>query len=163
MIRKVFSAAILCGAAPLAAQGNTQIVTAREPAVMAEALASVGYVAVLTTDLTGAPLIETHSAGWPWRIIFYDCDEATLTNCESVQFSAGFDRKDAWTADQAIQVSTRLRFAAVSLDEEGDPYISWDLVTGEGIPTKVFLTSVERFIEAMEATVDLAFPSENGE
>ena len=163
MIRKVIFAALLCGAAPLAAEDRVEMVTAHDPAGMAEAMAEAGYVVAVSEDAEGAPLLATEFSGLTSYIFFYDCEELTKQNCDSVQFSTGFDRKDPWDAAGAMEVSTTLRFAAVSLDSDGDPFITWDVVTGDGIPAKIFLESVDRFVRAVDSTADLAFADERRE
>lgn len=160
MIRKVLFAALLCGAAPIAAEEQAGTITAHDPAGMAEALARAGYVVALREDTGGAPLLATEFSGMPSYIFFYDCEALTQQKCDSIQFSTGFDRKDPWDAAGAMEVSTNLRFAAVSLDAEGDPYITWDVITGAGIPENIFLESVDRFVRAVDSTAELAFADE---
>ena len=148
--------AFVCSVAA-AAQAEDGLVTAKKPAGMVIAMLNAGYDAELTADDVGDPLINSQVAGYPLQIFFYDCDEETHTECGSIQLVAGFDRATPWTAEAAIKVSNDYRFAAVSLDDEGDPYLRWDIVTDEGIPTRVFVKSLRRFEDTVRLAEDLIF------
>ncbi len=157
-LKKLLAAtALLFAAAPLAAQGDVSTVTAKDPQGIVRALQAAGYKAELEKDGQGDPMIVTELSGWASRIYFYGCDETTHEGCDSVQFSAGFDRKQPWTAADALKLSTQYRFASVRLDDEGDPYVMWDVITGDGIPTKVFLSSVLYFSDAIDNVVSVVF------
>jgi hypothetical protein len=138
-------------------------ISAKEPRSIMGALALAGYEAKQSTDSDGDPLIELELAGMPTQILFYGCDTGTGSNCDSIRLSTGFDRKSPWNAAEALQVSTKYRFASVSLDDEGDPYIAWDIMTGDGIPTPVFLKSLRYFENTVSDTSDLVFAEENAE
>ena len=155
-MKKLLTSAFLIAAAPLAAQGEA-MVSAKDPQGILRALEAAGYEAALETDGQGDPMITTELSGWPSRIYFYGCDETTHAGCDSVQFSAGFDRKQPWSATDALALSTRYRFASVWLDDEGDPYIMWDVITGDGIPAKVFLSSVLYFTDAIDNVSSVVF------
>lgn len=151
--------ALLCSVAA-AAQADDGMVTASKPAGIVIAMLNAGFDAELTTDDVGDPLINSQVAGYPLQIFFYDCDEETHAECGSIQFVAGFDRKMPWTADAAIKLSNAYRFAAVTLDDEGDPYLRWDIVTEEGIPTRVFVKSLRRFEDTVRLAEDMIFADE---
>lgn len=147
------------GAAPSLAQDTVsyELVAASDPGSVVRALAIAGYDAKLDTDEEGDPMIRVDLADFSSRVLFYGCDEADHTNCDSIQFSTGFDREQPWDAKSALQVSSDYRFVSVSLDDEGDPYITWDIMTGEGIPLSVFLKSVRSFEGGIRKTAQLAF------
>lgn len=160
-MRKLLAASVLMlAAAPLGAQTAEPMVTAKDPAGIVRALQAAGYEAELGTDDQNDPLITVDLSGRSSRIYFYGCDETTHDGCDSVQFSSGFDRKEPWTADKAIQLSTKYRFTSVYLDDEGDPYILWDVMTGDGIPTRVFLSSVLSFSDAIDNAYGMVFADE---
>ncbi len=144
----------------LSAQAGVAMVSAKDPEGLAKVMSDAGYEVELSTDTLGDPMITTELANMPTRVSFYGCDEETNSGCDSLQLSTGFDRKEPWTKAEAIQISERLRFAAVSLDDEGDPYISWDIVTGDGIPSRVFLQSILQFSSTIESTADIVFAEE---
>ena len=158
----VAAAVALSSSAAVQAQSVGDTVSASDPDSIMAALKIVGHEPTLTKDDYGDPLIRLELAGMATRILFYDCNNQTNDQCESIQFSTGFDRKDEWNAAEAIQISSKYRFAAVSLDNENDPFISWDIVTGSGIPTSVFLQSVRRFENTISDTADIVFAAERG-
>ena len=161
-MKKLLTVAVsMLSAAPLAAQEAT--VTASDPQGIVSALEAAGYEAKLDTDGVGDPMILTELSGMSTQIYFYGCDEVTHDGCDSLQYSAGFDRKQPWTAAGALELSTKYRFTSVRLDDEGDPYIIWDVVTGDGIPTKVFLSGVLSFSGAIENASDVVFAEERAE
>ncbi len=160
MLAKYF-VALFCFVLSTVAQADEHLVSAQEPEVMAAVLKNAGYEIELTTDSTGDPMIRTELVGMSTVILFYDCETETNDNCGSIQFRTGFDRSEPWTADEAIKISAENRFAAVSLDDEGDPFISWDIVTGDGISVPIFLRSIRRFSEAVDTTADIAFAEQD--
>ena len=155
----IASAVLLC-ATPAYAQTDIEMISAKNPAELTVVLMNAGYDVELSEDGVGDPMIASELAGMPLRIYFYGCDAETNDGCDSLQFSTGFDRLQPWTREQALQISEKLRFASVRLDEEGDPFISWDIITGDGIPTAVFLESVKQFERTIEATADIVFADE---
>lgn len=161
MMKYAFAGLTLVAALAIPSQVQAQaMVTASEPAGMVAALETAGYDAELGTDQTGDPKISLDLAGRSTSLVFYGCDETTKDRCDSIQFTVGFDRAEPWTADEAIQISTRFRYGAVSLDDEGDPFLTWDVLTGDGIPTKVFLRSVLAFTSLIEDAERIIFAEE---
>ncbi len=160
MTKCLLGAIMLMATTSLSAQTAEPMVSAQDPEGLAKVLMDAGYEAELTTDRQGDPMIRTELANMTTRLVFYGCDEQTNSDCDSVQFTTGFDRKEPWTKGEAIQISEKLRFAAVSLDDEGDPYISWDVFTGDGIPSRVFLQSVLKYSSTVESTADIVFADE---
>lgn len=150
-------------AAPLAAQNGRDTLSAQQPAGIVIALLNAGYDASLEADGLDEPLIKFEGQGYKYDMLFYGCDETTHDKCDSVQLRVGFDRAKPWTADEALKISREYRYASVVLDDEGDPYILWDIVTGDGIPASVFLDSVTRFEETAGLAAELIFAEENAE
>lgn len=146
----------------LAAQA-APTVSAGNPQAMAELLELTGYNPKLGKDDTGDPRIDLETDGFYPTIFFYGCDEQTHTGCDSVQLQASFDRKDPWPANEAIKVASKWRFGAVYLNETGDPRVTFDIVTGDGIPAKVFLQSLRGFVDTLEEVADLVFPDDKSQ
>jgi len=163
MNRLLAAGALLLAAAPLGAQTGEGMVTAKNPQGIVDALTAAGYDAELTEDGMGDPLIVTELSGWSSRIYFYGCDETSHDGCDAVQFSTGFDREQPWTAEEAIALTRQYRFTGIYLDDEGDPYLVWDVVTGDGIPTPVFLASVLNFSDAIDTARPVIFAEEKAE
>lgn len=56
-----------------------------------------------------------------------------------------------------------VRFASVWLDDEGDPWISWDMVTGRnGVPVSTFSTAMRMYADTVDRVADMAFAEERG-
>ena len=148
-------------AQPANAQGAT--VTAQDPEGMVALLSLAGYEPELSTDEVGDPRIDLTIAGYGAAVFFYGCDEQTHAGCDSVQFQTAFDRREPWSAAEVATISSRLRFVSVWLDEEGDPFVAWDLFTGDGIPSRAFLQTVTNFGDSLEAVAGLVYPDDGSQ
>lgn len=157
MIGKYSTAALLVCALASPALGAEKTVSASAPEAMDAVMEAAGYKSELHTDSVGDPLITAELGGWTTNIYFYGCDASKHNKCDSVQFVTGFDREEPWTAAEAMKITEDYRFAAVHLDDEGDPFISWDLVTGDGIPATVFLVGLRKFEQALHNAADKIF------
>ncbi len=134
-------------------------VTASDPASVVSALKMAGYRAELKTDNIGDPKILTRLSGREVQLFFYGCDRDTHGGCDQLQFTVGFDADQPLDAARVERFMHDRRFAGMSLDDEGDPWLSWDLVTGtEGIPAAVFLQSVRLFTETVGAAEMMVWP-----
>lgn len=153
------AALLLAGAAAsAAAQGPGDLVSAAQPAGLVLALMNAGYDAELTRDSTGDPLIRVKTASYPINLIFFGCSPGTRTECDSLQLVTGLDRSEAWSAEAALRITSEYRFIAVQLDSDGDPFFTWDIVTGRGgIPSAVFIDSVARFENAVALAAEQVF------
>lgn len=139
---------------------QAQTVSAMDPEGLQAGMKLAGYKAELTTDQVGDPLIKTEINGWNVSILFYGCDEESHKNCDSVQFSTGFDRKTAMDPTRALEIAGKWRFLSVSLDDEGDPYLRWDIFTAEGIPQPVFMTAFRRYGESLDDAAEIILEDE---
>ena len=147
---------------PLAAQVS-DTVTARDPKGLSELLELTGFKPELGKDNVGDPKIDIEIGSYYTTIYFYGCDEKTHEGCDSLQFQASFDRKDPWPAAQAVEVARKWRFGGVYLDDEGDPVVTWDVVTGDGIPSKVFLQGVRSYGDTLGEVADMVFPEDGSQ
>ena len=161
MHKPVFAAAALA-ALSLApnAQAQQQTISAAEPQAIVDLLDIAGYKPELQADDYGDPLIYLELDGWKVDMIFYGCDEETHKGCESIQLSTGFDTENGMTHEAAMSISQKYRFASVSLDDENDVYIRWDIMMGEGIPSKVFLQSLRYYTDTLDSASEIIFPEE---
>jgi hypothetical protein len=152
------SAALLTfSAVPARAQSRSDTVTAQQPAGILLALMNAGYDAALQTDPVGDPMIKVEGDGYPMTVLFYECDEQTNDRCSSLQLVTGLDRDKPWSTSETDKLMSELRFIAVHLDEEGDPIFTWDLFTGDGIPTAAFLDTVGRFENSVRSAAEKVF------
>lgn len=156
MFRLILAAAGLCCGS--AAQAQT--LTAQNPEGIAAAMKAAGYEAELSTDTIGDPKIDTELGGYRVAVLFYGCDEQTHQGCDSVQFSTGFDRETPMDPARALHIAREWRFLSVSLDDEGDPYLRWDILTGSGIPQAVLMSALRRYGEALDDASTIIFEDE---
>ena len=160
----VLAAAMVAGiAVQVSAQTSPAMVGAHDPESLVSALTMGGYKAELETDSEGDPLIRTEFAGMPSAIAFYGCNR-DHAECSSLMFNTGFDRETEWDAASALNMNKEIRFASVWLDEEGDPWISWDVMTGrEGVPTGTFSNAVRKYSETVDRVAAIVFAEVRGE
>lgn len=150
----------LAMAAPVCAQEPSDLISAADPGGIVLALTQVGYKPELTKDLAGDPLIISRGHGAVLSVFFFGCDETTHDKCQAIRLQVGFDRAKPWNAADAMQLSARYPFLAVRLDEEGDPFVHWDLHLSEPIPRKAFLTNVREFDRAVTQAADFVYAEE---
>ena len=142
---------------PAAAADGT--VSARQPQGLAEALRNAGYEATVAADDVGEPVIDLLMQGYKARVLFLDCEPSTRDRCGSIQFAASFDADGSGlTPVQALAFTARYRYAAVTLNGAGDPTLRWDVETGAGIPSPVFVDSAARFLGTVRAMGEMLFP-----
>ena len=139
------------------------VVTAYNPGGMAKVMRDAGYKADLDVDDYGDPVIKTSFGAYGGTIYFYGCDETNHDRCDSVQFRAGLDRRTAMPLSLLNQVVKKYRYSAVWLDDEGDPWVNFDVFTNAGISKDVFLTALKAYTENLENVADQVFAEERGE
>ena len=155
-LRRAILGAVVLG---LAAPAMAATVSAGQPETLVEALKSAGYEVTTGVDDTGDPVLDLVMSGYKARLLFLDCDEASHDKCGSVQFFSSFDAEGAgFTLEDANLFARRYRYGAVSVTANGDPRLRWDIETGDGIPSEVFLTSAARFVTTVQAMAATVFP-----
>ncbi|SNY57659.1 Putative sensory transduction regulator [Pseudooceanicola antarcticus] len=112
------------------------MVSAREPAGLVSLLQDLGYRAELDVDSAGDPIIHTSAAGVGFSLYFYGCLDNR--DCDSLMFSAGFDRDQPMTPAQINEWNRKTVVAGAYVDDEGDPFLESYMLTGNGIPASVF-------------------------
>lgn len=147
---------------PLAAQQPPLTVSAANPEGVLQALRFAGYDAELVTDDVGDPMIETDFSNLSGSVMFYGCNEETHERCSSLQLRVGLDRAEPMSPELLNREFGDDRFYAVHLDDEGDPWFNWDIMTGtgDGIPTSVFLLAVKEFSTQVGAASTVVFAEE---
>jgi hypothetical protein len=153
-------AAALLGLTPVEAADD--LVTAYEPAGMARVLQDAGYTLTLGDDDYGDPSITIKLGDYDATIYFYGCDEETHDRCDSIQLRAGMDRQNPMPLTLVNTLTQKYRFAALNLDDEGDPWINFDIVLGSGIPKDVFLLAVKNYSDGLPVLADAVFAEERG-
>ncbi len=138
-------------------------VSANDPQRMAKYLEITGFDPKLDKDGQGDPKITIRVNDYSATIFFYGCDEQTHQGCDSIQLQSSFDRKDPWPPAEAITVAEKWRYGSVWLDKEGDPVVTWDIVTGDGIPSKVFLQAINGFGDTVHEIASMVFPDDGSQ
>lgn len=147
---------------PLQAQA-TAMVSAGNPGGILRLLEQTGHEPELEKDDIGDPLITFTLGGYDTSMYFYGCDEDTHDGCTSVQLQTGFDRREPWSAEEAVAVAKSWRYVSVWLDEEGDPFLGFDIVTGKGIPADVFLLALDGYANSVTSTAEMIFPEDGSQ
>jgi hypothetical protein len=142
------------------AQETEEVISAGNPAGMVVALLNMGFSPELVKDGVGDPLIISRSNGAVFSVFFFGCNETTHDACQSIRVQVGFDRDKPWTPAEAMQLSREFPFLAVRLDEEGDPFVHWDLYTGEGISETVFVRNIREFERSVTLAAELVYAEE---
>lgn len=155
------AAATMLLAAPLAAHDDVPTVSAKDPDGLLAALTNAGYSAELGVDTVGDPQITFTANDYTTAVLFYGCSPESNDNCDSVQLLTGFDRAEAIPHELALEISQTLRFAAIQIDEEGDPFIGWDIFMGDGIPLPVFLAALRSYERTLDDAATIIFAEEN--
>jgi hypothetical protein len=149
---RIVLASLALAAMMAPAPASAQTVTAADPPSVVQALRSGGYGATLTQDAGGDPMIDLQLGTWKATLVFYECLAATHDQCQSVQFRATFDAEGAGMSPaDALRFVGQYRFVSVTLNVSNDPILSWDVVTGSGVPGDVFLLGARRYLDALNA------------
>ncbi|MGG7567934.1 YbjN domain-containing protein [Rhodovulum sp. DZ06] len=137
--RTALAAALALLCAP-AAQG-ADLIAAADPDGVVAAMQRLGYRAMLDVDNVGDPMIRSASSRIEFEVLFYDCDDGRA--CRALQFSAGFDLEDAVPMELLNQWNASHRFGAAFRDEEGDPFLQYDVTTLGGLTEENFADIVD--------------------
>ena len=119
-----------------ASHSDSGLLRAESPAAIAALMQEMGYRAELTTDSQGDPKIESAASGANFTVYFYGCKGGR--NCNSIQFSSGFDAVDGVEMNVVNDWNRHNRFGQVSLDETNDPFIEMDIAMQGGLPRDLF-------------------------
>lgn len=142
------------------ARDSGEVISASNPAGIVVTLLNLGFNPELTKDAVGDPLIISRSNGAVFSVFFFGCNETSHDGCQSIRLQVGYDRAEPWTAAEAMQLSMEYPFLAVRLDEEGDPFVHWDLYLGEGIPEAVFVRNVRAFEQSVTLAAEVIYAEE---
>ena len=105
-------------------------VEASDPQSIVSAMQEMGFLATLDKDDVGDPLVSSRISATRFKIFFYGCDQNV--NCDSIQFSAGYDLTEKIASEKVNGWNEENRWTKVYLDEEEDPFIEMDLYLGQG-------------------------------
>lgn len=116
------------------------MVDATSPQAVADLLQQAGYRAVVGVDNIGDPKIDSSAAGVDFTIYFYGCENGG--NCQSVQFSSGYDLEKGTSFQAMNDWNSTQRFGYAYLDNESDPYVNMDVNMAYGISADSFIDSL---------------------
>jgi hypothetical protein len=153
----------LVAAAPAMAEDRPEMITASKPAGIVIAMLNAGHDPELTTDRVGDPMIVSRGPKATLAVLFFGCNQDTHDNCQSIRFQVAFDRAKPWTAQEALKLADDLAFISVRLDDEGDPFLHWDLVLGDGVPLTTFIRNLRAFEESVTLAADIVHAEEKAE
>ena len=154
------ASALLATSAPVSAEAPADTISAADPGAIVLALTNAGFAPELKKDLAGDPLIISRGRGAVLSVFFFGCDETTHDKCQAIRLQVGYDRAKPWNAADAMQLSARYPFLAVRLDEDGDPFVHWDLHLAEPIPLAAFIANVREFERAVTFAADFVYAEE---
>jgi hypothetical protein len=133
-----FAAAALFAALSAAPALAQDVVTAKDPKSVVDALAAAGYQgATITKSDSGRTSIKVQLSGSPTYIDFYDC-AADFTDCYTLLFIYAMDLTDGTTLEKANEWNAQEITGRVSLDRDRDPAIDYAFSTFEGVSQSVF-------------------------
>jgi hypothetical protein len=153
----------LIATAPAMAEDRAEMITASNPAGIVIAMLNAGHNPELKTDRTGDPMIVSRGPKASLFVLFYGCNAETHDNCQSIRFQVAFDRAKPWTAQEVLNLADQLAFLSVRLDNEGDPFLHWDLVLGDGVPLTTFVKNLRAFEESVTLAADIIYAEEKAE
>lgn len=95
-----------------------------------------------STDQAGDPMLTSRLEGIDFDVYFYGC---TLdAQCDSVQFSTGFNLPNGMTLAQVNDWNRDRRYGKAYTDDSNNPYIEYDInLSNDGVGTKNFDVSLE--------------------
>lgn len=161
--RAIMGVLALVAAAPVMAEDRAEMITASNPAGIIIAMLNAGHNPELKTDRTGDPMIVSRGPKASLFVLFYGCSAETHDNCQSIRFQVAFDRAKPWSPQEAMKLADDLAFLSVRLDNEGDPFLHWDLVLGDGMPITTFVRNLRAFEESVTLAADIIHAEEKAE
>ena len=122
---------------------QAQNLAASDPAAIAATITQMGYRSEMQADPQGNPKIASSAEGVNFSIYFYGCS-GEHDKCTSIQFRAGFDKKDPLDQSVATEWNETKRFAKARLTSNGDPILRFDVNLDKDGVTKSNFTDTFR-------------------
>jgi len=134
----------------------TAEITATNAGVVMKAMQDFGLVATMEKDGQGDPKISSRVSDTKFSVVFYGCQDNE--NCSSVMFKAGYDLTNGISASKANEWNREKRFAKAYIDDEGDPFIEFDVnLDYDGVGSKNFEDTLDWWrlsVEDFEEFID---------
>ncbi|WGW05390.1 YbjN domain-containing protein [Tropicibacter oceani] len=122
-------------------------VDASNPARLLDLLRSEGFAVDLGADGVGDPKITGKHNGTQFQVFFYDCSENV--DCRTLQFQVGYNLTDGMDFAQANKWNAEMRYGAVYLDDEMDPYLQMDVNIDHGVSEDNFVDNYKMWTKVM--------------
>ena len=127
---------------------QAQMVRAQNPQSLVTAMQARGYLAELTTDREGDPMIRSAASGTNFQVLFYNC--TANRDCATVQFHVGYDLKTSPSLESINEWNRTQRFGTAHLDSENDPILEMDVDLDDGgVSQLLFIDNLEFWTTAM--------------
>ncbi|MDJ0643531.1 MAG: YbjN domain-containing protein [Erythrobacter sp.] len=150
----------LCSAPVAAQDAGPASISANRPDALHKILVSAGYDAELIADREpgDGAVISINVEGGESFILLSDCDEAVPDACDTLVLSSAWDRDTPMSPERVAAANREFRYVSVWLDDDGDPYAQWAIVTRlAGIPAPVFLNTLQRYLRVVDDLADFVF------
>lgn len=122
--------------APAPAIASVTLIDGTDVELIAAVLRENGYRAEIDQQDDGDPEINSGSQGVKWRLLFYACKENS--DCSAVQFNAGLDLIDGVAESAAHTWNGKKRYGTSIIDDEGDPWLDFDINLKGGVTKENF-------------------------
>ena len=144
----LLTSATLLALASAAPAADPQMVRAQDPQSLVRAMQARGYLAELTADQTGDPMIRSAASGTNFQVLFYNC--TNHRECATIQFHVGYDLKTAPALESINEWNRSQRFGSAHLDKENDPILEMDVDLDDGgLSPLLFIDNLEFWTSAM--------------
>lgn len=127
-------------AAPLPAAAQ-EMLTGANPFAFVTTIRDEGYKAELSEDDNGNPKIEGRMGRSNYTIYFLGCEDSQ--GCNSIQFSAGYGKPEGWPIAEVNAWNRAWRYGKAHVDDEGNPYLKYDINTDYGVTRASFADSLD--------------------
>lgn len=114
---------------------------------VAKVMRAKGLPTTISIDEYGDPQIDTASNGAKWMVRFYHCKN---DRCPSMQFNAGWNLTNGMALPTANRWNKEWRFGTVFVDDQGDPYIKYDMDVERGITTEAIDNNLDRWFQTLK-------------
>lgn len=136
-------------------------IVAADPASIAALMRQKGFLAEVVADQAGDPRILTGFGGTKGNIWFQDCDEQGR-NCEGIELQIGILMERKLTLEEVNAFNMESRFAFLTLDDEKDPLLRYELSLAKpGVSAAVLTDTLRMFEERARALMQMVVKREN--
>lgn len=127
-----------------------QNVTATDPQSVIDAMRASGHKAALSAERqeNGAPIVNGAVNGLTYGAYFQTCENGL--HCQDILFSASFDLETPLTLDFVNDWNFRRTFGALTVNDEGDAFVSYYVITEGGLSRQNFDVVVAAWTSVME-------------